>query len=84
MAYRVLANYAGRHIRAGDQQRDPCDLIPESGSLEAYTLTAEIMDIDLSDYGVCLTAEYSDEVPTVDKSSQESPPAHSYERKRFL
>ena len=33
--------------------------VPEDGSREAYEMAAEIMDVSLSDYGLCLTADGS-------------------------
>ena len=55
---------------------------PEGGSREAYEMAAAIMDADLSDYDLCLTADGSsyeyrqpDDVPGVDKGGLEPPPA---------
>ena len=62
--------------------------VPEGGSREAYEMAAEIMDTDLSDYDLCLTAdgnsyEYRDpdELPAVDKDSQKPLPAHIEQEK---
>ena len=56
--------------------------VPENGSREAYEMAAEIMDADLSDYNLCLTADGSsyeyqepDDVPGVEKGDPKSPPA---------
>lgn len=53
--------------------------VPADGSREAYEMAAEIMDVDLSDYNLCLTAdggsyEYRapDAAPAVEKSDLES------------
>lgn len=56
--------------------------VPEGGSREAYELAGEIMDIDLSEYGLCPSTDGSgyedrqpDDVPGVDKGGLEPPPA---------
>ena len=56
--------------------------VPEGGSREAYEMAAEIMNADLSDYDLCLTADGSsceyrdpDDAPGAEKGSLESPPA---------
>ena len=48
--------------------------MPEGGSREAYEMAAEIMDVDLSDYNLCLTADGSsyeyqapDEIPDAEQ-----------------
>ena len=55
---------------------------PESGSREAYEMAAEIMNINLSDYNLCLTADGSsyeyrnpNTVQAVERGGLELPPA---------
>jgi len=62
--------------------------VPEGGSREAYEMAAEIMDTDLSDYDLCLTAdgssyEYRDpnEALAEDKASQEPSSVHTKQAK---
>jgi hypothetical protein len=52
--------------------------VPENGSREAYELAEEIMDVDLSEYGLYLNADKTsyeyrdpDEAPSADKSGSE-------------
>ncbi len=46
--------------------------VPEGGSREAYELAGEIMDIDLSEYGLC---------PSADNGSPEPPPLSGTQKK---
>ena len=56
--------------------------VPEDGSREAYEMAAEIMNVDLSDYDLCLTADGSsyeyrspDEAPAANKGGSKPAPA---------
>ena len=86
IAYRWADEDIGRNV--GEMTMNGGEIIdihvPEGGSREAYELAAEIMDADLSDYNLCLTADGSgyeyrdpDEPPAVDKGGLKppSPPA---------
>ena len=62
--------------------------VPEGGSREAYEMAAEIMNVDLSDYDLCLTADGSsyeyrdpDAAPAADKGGQKSLPVHTEQAK---
>jgi hypothetical protein len=57
--------------------------VPEGGSREAYEMAAEIMNTDLSDYNLCLTADgrNPDVALPADKFDQEPSPAPAEQEK---